>query len=227
VTAPGTAEALQRGRAVDAAEPDAIVASPASYFHHRDDEVVAHYVALADLGRPVVVYNSPKYSTPLTIASATEVLGLPHVVGIKDSSSDPALLRELIKIAADTSEPGGRTVGVGQGNETQALAALYDGADGIVPGVANLAPAAAQRLIAAFRAGDDETAATAQALLTRLTGIHAVRPGVPTVKAILADRGLTGTALMPPLISCTDAERAALRDLLAPDADQLVGLDRS
>lgn len=220
VSAPGTAEVLQRASAVEAAGPDAIVTSPPTYFHHRDDEVVAHYAALAELGRPVVVYNSPKYATPLTIAAAAEVLALPHVVGIKDSSGDPDLVRELIKLAS------GRPIGVGQGDERRALTALREGADGIVPGVANLAPAAAQRLVDAFRTGDDDAATAAQDLLTRLTGIHAIRPGVPTVKAILADRGLTGTALMPPLIACTPTELTAIRDLLAPDLDHLADLTR-
>lgn len=224
VSAPGTAEVLQRAHAVEAAGPDAIVTSPPTYFHHRDDEVVAHYAALADLGRPVVVYNSPKYATPLTIAAAAEVLALPHVVGIKDSSGDPDLVREFITLATGRPIGVGPSIGVGQGDERRALTALRDGADGIVPGVANLAPTAAQRLVDAFRAGDDDTATAAQDLLTRLTGIHAIRPGVPTVKAILADRGLTGTALMPPLISCTSAELTALRDLLAPDLGHLAEL---
>ncbi len=226
VSAPGTAEVLQRCEAVEAAAPDAVVASPPSYFRHRDDEVVAHYDALADLGRPVVIYNSPQRATPLTVAAAAEILARPHVIGIKDSSSDPELLRALVRIAGESTDAG-KSVGVGQGDERLALAALRDGADGIVPGVANLAPVAAQRLVEAFRGGDNEGATAAQELLARLTGIHGIRPGVPTVKAILADRGLPATALMPPLIACTAAELSAIKELLAPDADQLVSLDRA
>lgn len=210
VSAPGTIEVRQRARAVEEAAPDALVVSPPSYFRHRDDEVLAHFAALFDLGRPVVIYNTPRYATPLTLAAAAELFACAHIVGIKDSSGDPDLLRELIKLARAAERP----IGVGQGAETLALTALTDGADGIVPGVANLAPVAAQRLVDAARSDDIEAAADAQDLLTRLTGIHQIRPGVPSVKAILADRGLAGTTPMPPLIPCTSAELTKINNLL-------------
>ncbi|MFC7583780.1 dihydrodipicolinate synthase family protein [Nonomuraea antimicrobica] len=63
VTAAGTAEARQRAAAVAPAEPDALVLSPPIYFRHRDDEIAAHYEALAGLGTPVVAYNAPATAT--------------------------------------------------------------------------------------------------------------------------------------------------------------------
>lgn len=63
VTAPGTAEALARAETVLPAEPDALVLSPPIYYHHRHDEIVAHYAATAGLGVPVVAYNAPATAT--------------------------------------------------------------------------------------------------------------------------------------------------------------------
>ncbi|MFD0476596.1 dihydrodipicolinate synthase family protein [Nonomuraea thailandensis] len=70
------------------------------------------------------------------------------------------------------------------------LAALRLGADGIVPGIANLAPGPAVELVAAHESGRDGDAEEAQRLLDRLLALHSVRPGVPAIKALLDERGL-------------------------------------
>ncbi|MGI5289156.1 dihydrodipicolinate synthase family protein [Nonomuraea polychroma] len=53
-------------RAAGAAGADALVVSPPTYVRHREDEVVAHYAAMARYGLPVIAYNAPRYATPLT-----------------------------------------------------------------------------------------------------------------------------------------------------------------
>jgi hypothetical protein len=58
----------------------------------RGDEIVAHYTALADVGLPVVAYNAPRYSNPITPGIADALADLDHVVGIKDSSGDLQLI---------------------------------------------------------------------------------------------------------------------------------------
>ncbi|MFF4901941.1 dihydrodipicolinate synthase family protein [Streptomyces sp. NPDC001068] len=211
VTAPGTAEALARAEAVLPAAPDALVLSPPVYFHHRHDEIVAHYTALTGLGVPVVVYNAPRYSNPLTPALLDELTSLDGLVGIKDSSGDPALFGHAL--AAARRRDG---FGVSQGAERQALDALRLGADGVVPGVANLAPAAAVELFRAHVEGRPDEAHRAQRLLDRVLELHTVRPGVPAVKAVLAARGLCPPHLAAPFAPCSAAERQALAELLAP-----------
>ncbi|MGW4909860.1 dihydrodipicolinate synthase family protein [Streptomyces sp. NPDC004270] len=211
VTAPGTAEAVARAEAVLPAAPDALVLSPPIYFHHRHDEIVAHYAALAGLGVPVVAYNAPRYSNPLTPALLDELTGLPHLVGLKDSSGDLALFGHALAAARRRDD-----FGISQGAERQALDALRLGADGVVPGVANLAPAAAVELFRAHRDGRDGAASRAQQLLDRVLALHTVRPGVPAVKAVLAARGLCPPYVAAPFTPCSDEERHALLDLLAP-----------
>ncbi|MGW7422996.1 dihydrodipicolinate synthase family protein [Streptomyces sp. NPDC054813] len=217
VTAPGTAGALARAEAVLPAAPDALVLSPPIYFHHRHDEIVAHYAALAGLGVPVVAYNAPRYSNPLTPDLLDELTGLAHLVGIKDSSGDLALFGHALAAARRRDD-----FGVSQGAERQALDALRLGADGVVPGVANLAPGAAVELFRAHRDGRDGDARRAQQLLDRVLALHTVRPGVPAVKAVLAARGLCPPHVAAPFAPCSDEERHALLDLLAPLDAQLI-----
>ncbi|MFG2969432.1 MULTISPECIES: dihydrodipicolinate synthase family protein [unclassified Streptomyces] len=211
ITAPGTAEALERAEAVRPAAPDALVLSPPIYFHHRHDEIVAHYTALAGLGIPVVAYHAPRYGNPLTPALLDVLTGLAHLVGIKDSSGDLALFGHALAAARRRED-----FGVSQGAERQALDALRLGADGVVLGVANLAPGAAVELFRAHREGRDEDARRAQRVLDAVLALHTVRPGVPAVKAVLAARGLCPPHVAPPFTPCSDGERKALLDLLAP-----------
>lgn len=211
VTAPGTAEALARAEAVRPAAPDALVLSPPIYFHHRHDEIVSHYSAFAGLGVPVVAYHAPRYGNPLTPALLDELTGLAHLVGIKDSSGDPALFGHALAAARRRDD-----FGVSQGAERQALDALRLGADGVVLGVANLAPAVTVELFRAHREGRDEDARRAQQLLDAVVALHTVRPGVPAVKAVLAERGLCPPYAAAPFTPCSEGERKALLDLLAP-----------
>ncbi|RKN41199.1 dihydrodipicolinate synthase family protein [Streptomyces hoynatensis] len=217
VTGPGTAEALARADAVRAAEPDAVVLSPPFYYRHREDEILAHYAAFAGLGLPVIAYHVPRYSNPIGAGLLATIAALPHVVGLKDSSGDLGLLGAAVEAAG--REEG---FGVSQGAESLLLAGLARGADGIVPGVANLAPGLCARLYAAHRAGRRAEAEQAQRAVGELLRLHQVRPGVPAVKAILDSRGLCPPHVAAPFSPVTEAERGQLLSLLAPSERHLI-----
>ncbi|MEU0567168.1 dihydrodipicolinate synthase family protein [Nonomuraea sp. NPDC005983] len=217
ISAQGTLDARARAEAALAAEPDAFLLSPPGYFRHRDDEIVAHYAALADLGVPVVAYNAPRYANPLTPALVARVLRLDHVAGIKDSSGDEELFTGIVAIARDV---GG--VGVTQGAEGRLAAGLRAGADGIAPGLANFAPEPMAGLVAAHEAGNDALLNQLQTVATELAALHAIRPGVPSVKELLRQRGLCTEHVAPPLLPCDAAERAAIREFAAEQAEHLI-----
>jgi 4-hydroxy-tetrahydrodipicolinate synthase len=219
ITAAGTAEALARAEATLPARPDAFVLSPPIYFHHRDDEIIAHYAACAGLGVPVVAYHIPQYSNPITAPVFDALLEMAHVVGIKDSAGDLAGLRRMVA-AARERRPG---FGVGQGAEGALLAGLRAGADGIVPGIANIAPGPAVALYRTWHQGLGGQPDHWQNIIDRLCGIHRIRPGVPAVKEVLAWRGLCPRDVAPPLLPCSDGERAELRAYLGPLRDHLIG----
>lgn len=217
VTAAGTAEVRERAAAVAPARPDALVLSPPIYFRHRADEIAAHYAALSDVDVPVVAYNAPRYSNPLDPELVDTIVAMPHVVGVKDSSGDLDLLAHIVSSARSRPD-----FGVSQGAETQLLAALRLGADGVVPGIANLAPRLAVELVAAHEAGRAADAEQAQRTVDRLLALHTVRPGVPAVKAVLHHRGLCPPHVAAPLAACTDVERNALISLLSNDEPHLL-----
>lgn len=216
-TAPGTAEALERGALAVEAGADAVVVCPPFYFRHRDDEIVEHFRRFGDLGAPVVAYHIPRYVNDLSPAAIEELARLPHVVGVKDSSGDLDTLRRFLAIKRERPD-----FGVSQGGETELLAALRLGADGIVPGTANVAPRLALDLLAAFRAGDDAGAEDAQRRTTELTTIHGIRPGVPTVKTVLDLLGYLDPHVAAPLARCTPDERARIAAFVRDHVDDLL-----
>ncbi|WP_424532960.1 dihydrodipicolinate synthase family protein [Sphaerisporangium viridialbum] len=218
VTAPGTDEALYRAKLAAEASPDALVLSPPIYFRHSESEVLSHYRAVAGLGLPVVAYNAPRYATPLTPACVDALIEMPGVAGVKDSSGDGPLLAYVIEAARRRPD-----FAVSQGYEQGLADALRAGARGIVPGIANLAPRLALDLVAAHDSGDRAETGRLQSLVTELTGLHSVRPGVPSVKALLASWGLCPPHAAPPLAPCTPDELRRLTAVVRPLGRYLLG----
>lgn len=218
VSAPGTTDMLRRAESALAASPDALLVTPPSYFHHRSDEIEAHLRSIERFAHPWAVYNVPKYACALSPDVLEGLLDAPHLVGLKDSSGDAAALASFLGVMARRDD-----LAVSQGDERNLLGGLQSGARGIVPGLANLAPDLVVALYRQFRAGDLDAAALSQERATALTAVHGIRPGVPTVKAILHDRGVLATALCaPPLAEVTPAQLTEIRDFLAPHDAWLV-----
>ncbi|MDW5324430.1 dihydrodipicolinate synthase family protein [Plantactinospora sp. KLBMP9567] len=218
VSAAGTRESLLRAEAAAAAGSDALVLSPPFYFQHSERDIAAHYHAARAASLPVIAYNTPRYASPLAAGSIRALAEMPHVVGVKDSSGDAAVLAEWLEVSRRRPD-----FGVSQGAEQYLYDALAAGADGITPGIANIAPRVAVELVAAHRGDDDVRAARAQERIVRVMKIHHVRPGVPVVKAALALRGLCPADLAPPLRVLDDDETADLRRFLSTVEHELIG----
>lgn len=220
VTAFGTGTRLtaQAAERLMAAEPSGVVASPPLYFHHTEDELVRHFRELAAVGASVVIYNIPRYSgntvTPEILARVVE---LPGIVGLKDSGGTDALIPAAVNFRAQ--RPGFQ---VSQGTESALLWALRRGADGITPGIANLAPRRCVRLYRAALSGDLATSETQQQSIDQLAGVHRVRPGVAAMKAALQLRDIMPGHVAPPLEPYSDEELRLMGDWLASVDDILI-----
>jgi 4-hydroxy-tetrahydrodipicolinate synthase len=215
-----TGDALARADLIrSAATPDALVVPPPHYFRYTPDELVDHYRAMARTGEPVIVYNAPRYTgNPLTAEVLTEIAALPGVAGLKDSGNDEELLRAAVRIGERV--PG---FGVSQGDERALASGLRQGAVGITPGLANLAPGPCVELAAAVASGDDATARQRQAELDDLARMHRIRPGVAAMKAALAILGRCSKAPAPPMRAYDAEETARLTEHLRRTPARLIG----
>ncbi|MEU1010532.1 dihydrodipicolinate synthase family protein [Streptomyces sp. NPDC005890] len=166
-----TPRVLDHVAAVTAAGAQAVVVTAPFYARTHPSEIVHHYrriVAASPV--PVIAYDIPV--AVHTKLPADVVLGLAGdgvLAGLKDSSGDLAAFREVV--AGARAHPG---FSVLTGSELITDAALMLGADGAVPGLANVDPHGYVRLYRLCRAGDLEGARAEQERLCALFGMVGV-----------------------------------------------------
>ena len=223
VGAESTRETLHRARVAADRGADAVLVVAPHYFAaalepaERDTQLRAHYVRVADESPlPVVLYTIPKFTHfALDAALVAELSRHERVIGIKDSSGDPALLGGYL---ASRGERFAVLTGSGSGFGS----ALGAGAAGGILAVALFAPVLAVAVRDARVRGDDPAAAAAQAALAPLAREIVGRMGVAGVKAALDAIGLVGGSPRLPLRAVTDAERREVEALLASAGVPLV-----
>jgi 4-hydroxy-tetrahydrodipicolinate synthase len=182
------------------------------YYRLSDAALVEHYVRVAGSvpGFPVFLYNIPQNTgnnlSPETVAQITGRCS--NVVGIKDSSGNVA---QLIQYRVEV----GRQFYALMGSDRLILAALANGADGFIPGNANVMPELFVTLYHAFKSGDWASARHAQeqvASLARILGDG----DLSLFKGVLQRRGLPVGPVRRPLLEKSPEElEARLRQLEA------------
>ncbi|MEU6085542.1 dihydrodipicolinate synthase family protein [Streptomyces sp. NPDC047085] len=170
-----TPRVLDHVTAVTAAGAGAVVVTAPFYARTHPSEIVHHYRRIAAASPvPVIAYDIP--SAVHTKLPADVVLGLAAdrvLAGLKDSSGDLAAFRAIVTGAR--AHPG---FSVLTGSELIVDSALALGADGAVPGLANVDPHGYVRLYRQCRAADWEGARAEQERLCALFGL--VHAGDPT-----------------------------------------------
>ncbi len=156
-TYPGTLLLAHEALAAGAA---AVLVMPPYFFRYSQPTILAFYERLARDGvAPVLVYNLPFFTSPLEPATAVSLLGSGTVAGIKDSSGDPEMLAALL---GARPSPATRVL---VGNDRLFLRGCRDGADGVVSGVAGMAPELMTALWSATRHDNPSRTTACAALL--------------------------------------------------------------
>ncbi|CCK30160.1 dihydrodipicolinate synthase [Streptomyces davaonensis JCM 4913] len=172
-----TPRVLDQVARVTAAGADAVVATAPFYASTHPAEIARHYrLIAAGSPVPVIAYDIPaavhtKLPADLVLKLAAEGV----LAGLKDSSGDLAGFREVVTGAR--THPDISDFSVLTGSELFVDAALALGADGAVPGLANVDPHGYVRLDRLSRAGDRHRARAEQERLCALFGM--VRAGDP------------------------------------------------
>jgi 4-hydroxy-tetrahydrodipicolinate synthase len=211
VMLPATGPAIEAAQQAAGEGADAVVVGSPYYFDVDGGAQRRHVEAvLAASGRPGLLYNIPQ-STHHGLAPATvlELARDPRVLGIKDSAGDFGAFQGYL--AAKRERSAFRVL---QGNEHLAAASLLHGGDGLVPGLANVAPALLVALRQAAGQGDVAACVRLQAAVEDLGELHTHGHWLPALKVACALLGL-GTGLpAAPLAPPTEGERAAIRAVL-------------
>jgi len=207
VGAASTREAIRLAEAAAAAGAEYLCAAPPSFVRPTQDELFAHYSALAQATPlPLLLYNIPMLAgnvigTPVVRKLAER---FPTVAGIKDSSGDLTLLNDLlVQRRGDFS--------VFTGIDTLLLPGLLAGGQGAILGSANVCPELALEIVRLFDAGRLAEARAVQNRLTRFWLVMGLGSFPAPVKAAMELRGLPAGVPRQPIAPLDAAQQEVLR----------------
>lgn len=212
---------VEHGRRAADLGADAVVVTAPLYALNNAAEIADHYRIVArGVPLPVVAYDVPVRGPAKLAADMLVELGSEGaIVGVKDSSGDDVGFRRLVRL----NRAAGSPLQVSTGHEVMVDGMALLGADGAVPGLANVDPVGYAKLWAAAEAGDWVAARAEQDRLCALFEIAFVprgrsgdAGGIGAFKAALWRLGVIESPTMPePIGPLRDADVAAIDAILA------------
>ena len=218
----GASTQLSVNMALEAQEMgmDGIAVTPPYYYPNAQDELLDHYRHIrARVGLPLWVYNIPQtVKTAVAPGTIATLAGEGAVVGVKDSSGAGELLAELNVLC----QQGGISLLRFLGTAFRITTAGSVGVQGVIPGIANLIPAACASGWEAGEAGDDEGVRKSNAAIIASQKIARLAQGggpnaasFAGMKSALKHMGVIDHATVSrPLRPFTDDEKAAIPPIL-------------
>ena len=205
-----TRVAVEQARRAAEAGAVALLVWPPFYYKAKIDRdaLIDYFTAVADGSPvPVILYHIPQNTgVNLSPAVVAELAGHPNIVGIKDSTGQPAQTIAFLREAG----PGFRVM---VGSTTALLAGLAAGAAGGILATANIAPYECCEVYDHARAGRWADAAEAYRRVAAVDEVVA-RMGLGALKAVLEMLGYRGGYPRRPLTRPDEAELDRLRLLL-------------
>ena len=215
-----TERVLEHGKVAQELGADALVATAPFYALGGMAEVEEHFRILhEELDLPIFAYDIPvcvhtKLPWPLLVKLGREGV----LAGVKDSSGDDISFRFL----CIANEEAGHPLTLLTGHEVVVDGAYLAGADGSVPGLANVEPHGYVRMWKAAQAGDWATVKAEQDRLAKIMhitdvtkGVRGFGAGVGAFKTAMMLMGIFETNQMPrPVHSLKGENVEAVRKVL-------------
>lgn len=199
---------------------DGIAVTPPYYYPNAQDELLDHYRHIrARVGLPLWVYNIPQtVKTAVAPGTIATLAGEGAVVGVKDSSGAGELLAELNVLC----QQGGISLLRFLGTAFRITTAGSVGVQGVIPGIANLIPAACATGWEAGESGDEEGVRKSNAAIIASQKLARLAQGggpnaasFAGMKSALKHMGIIDhDAVSRPLRPFTDAEKAGIPPIL-------------
>lgn len=204
-----TEKTIHHAQFAEKAGADAVMIIPMSYWKLTDDEIVAHYDAVASkISIPIMAYNNPATGgVDMSPALLKRLLEIPNVTMIKESTGDIQRMHYLRKEL-------GEEVAFYNGSNPLALAAFSAGATGWCTAAPNLIP---ELNLDLYKAIQENQLHKAQDIFYKQVELlkFIVAKGLPrAVKAGLDILGEESGYLRNPLKPLTEKETEELRKIL-------------
>ena len=215
-----TERVLEHGRRALALGADALVATAPFYALGGPADVEEHFRILhQELDAPLFAYDIPVCVHTKLPWKMLARLGAEGVLaGVKDSSGDDVSFRYLVQ----ENEKNGHPLTLLTGHEIVVDGALLSGADGSVPGLANVEPKGYVRMWKAAQDGNWLEVKREQDRLNEIshifdvtTGVQGYGAGVGAFKCALNLMGIFDSNQMPrPVKPLDDQNREAIKQVL-------------
>ncbi len=215
-----TERVLEHGRVAQELGADVLVATAPFYALGGMAEVEEHFRILhEELDLPIFAYDIPVCAHTKLPWKLLAKLGAEGVLaGVKDSSGDDVSFRYLVQ----ENEKLGHPLTLLTGHEVVVDGAYLGGADGSVPGLANVEPEGYVRMWKAAQAGDWATVKAEQDRLNEIshiwdvtTGVQGYAGGVGAFKTAMHLMGVFDSPTMPRPVKALEGENVeAIRKVL-------------
>lgn len=183
---------------------DGILAVCPYYNKPGQDGILRHYLALAECGSPVIVYNVPGRTASAADPNTLKELSRhPNIVGLKDAGGS-------LQNAATVRNLCGDDLPVYSGDDGCIVPFLSIGGVGVISVVSNILPRAVHNLCQRWFSGDETGAAKIQLrLMPVISALFSKTNPIP-VKAALEFLGYEPQALRLPLCPLPEEEKQDL-----------------
>lgn len=197
-----TATACRYARDCERLGVDGLMVLPAMVYKSDPRETLAHFRSVARAsGLPVMIYNNPPaYSTDVTPEMFVELADEPTIVSIKESSSDPRRITDLVNLTGD------RYI-LFSGVDDLVMECALLGAVGWISGLVNAFPAENRALWDLIIAGKWAEALALYRWYTPLLHLDTHVKLVQYIKLAAQETGLCSETTRPPRLAIEGAER--------------------
>lgn len=203
-----TAETVRLVQAAKTAGADAALVVTPYYNKPTQAGLLAHFMAAAECGLPIVIYNIPGRSavdmTPETMGKLAEH---PMIVGVKDATGDLSRVpKQRITCGKDFIQLSGE--------DATALGFNAHGGVGCISVTANVAPRLCAEFQEATLMGDYAGALT---MLDRLMPLHEAifaEPGLAGAKFGMSLLGMTNNETRSPILPVSESVEQQIRDAM-------------
>ncbi|PIF75265.1 4-hydroxy-tetrahydrodipicolinate synthase [Variovorax sp. 54] len=210
-----TRQAMALTQAAEALGADLALVITPYFVQPTQDELVAHYTAVARATKlPVMLYNNPPRTSvnvlPATLARCMQAAD--NIVGMKDSGGDLTQSIEYLLTAP-------RPALLFSGRDTIALSMMFHGAQGTISPAANVFPELMVRLYDALRAGRHDEALRLSNVFAPLRAAWAWGSFPVVIKEAMTLAGRSAGPTRPPVAGLSEKVRADLQAVVARIAE--------
>lgn len=209
-----TARAVKFAQDAEAIGADGLMVLPAMVYVPTEDELVAHFRAIAEATRlPIMLYNNPPaYRVSIGMGALEKLASIPNIVSVKESAPDTRRFTDLMNAFGD------RFV-LMAGLDDVALEGLMLGAEGWISGLTSAFPRESVALYDAFARGDMATAVEIYRWFMPLLHLDAEHDLVQSIKLSEQIMGRGSERVRPPRYPLTGARRAEVEAMVRTAAE--------